>query len=469
MRTAALVAMAALCGCGGGAKSTRRHDRELATGKPIALVSAAELCKPWAGKRELTWSLPPRDLVGRMMCNARYQGGVGRGLYEGFDEQMFGHFSAALMVVDCVGGGVCAAAGPQRSPVAIGALAYYAKRIDGPSVMAALGALDVPAQMRTDFMDRLAASQREVLTLASRLDGRRRELYVALPARVRARRAAERKSERLGPLYGRAKTLAAEVEGALKGRTASRDHVARVRALREDFVRACEAGGRAVNECLAGPVARPMTELLVRLAIALRDPVLGHAENALLEVRLDLTRVQAEIYLEQAAAMAAERARWNEFNAAARTGVDARMLAATTGAAPPVDLGNEQPLAVNAKAISWRPVLERLEKDRPVLWLRGEVAAVSRGGDSSQVRFRGAPEPGNKKTLMPWVRVPTADVRAVRAGMWLVAVADAGSKAGLVASVRETEAVTSRIIQRRGFAMSQASEARAQTAARALR
>ncbi len=454
MKAAIFVAIAALAGCGGGASSTTgrgRANAQLASGKPTALKSAAGLCKGFGESGQLQRALAPRDLVGRMMCNGSYRGDLWKALYSDFDEQMFGHFTAALMVVDCVGEGVCAPAGARRSPVAIGALSSYARRIDGTRVMTALNTIDLPAQMRTDFMDRLAASQREIIRLAGTLDPRRKELYVTLPAQVRARRAAARKA--MAPLFERAELLTADVEAALKSRSATAAHVARVRTLRDDFVRACETGGRPTWECLAGPVARPMTELMVRLAIALRDPVLGHAENTLLEVPADLTRVQAEIFAQQSASMAAERTRWNDFTAAARTGIDPRLLAATTGVKPPVDLGNETALSITMRPISWRPVIERLERDTPVAWLAGEVASISRGGDSAMVKFRSETPAAGKRQLLPWVRVPSSDVRNVRPGMWLVAVAHASTKAGHVANVREAAALTSKVLQRRSFAL----------------
>ena len=47
--------------------------------------------------------------------------------------------------------------------------------------------------------------------------------------------------------------------------------------------------------------------------------------------------------------------------------------AATTGVKPPVDLGNETALSITMRPISWRPVIERLERDTPVAWLAGAL------------------------------------------------------------------------------------------------
>ena len=164
-------------------------------------------------------------------------------------------------------------------------------------------------------------------------------------------------------------------------------------------------------------------------------------------------RDRAEIFAQQSASMAAERTRWNDFTAAARTGIDPRLLAATTGVKPPVDLGNETALSITMRPISWRPVIERLERDTPVAWLAGEVASISRGGDSAMVKFRSETPAAGKRQLLPWVRVPSSDVRNVRPGMWLVAVAHASTKAGHVANVREAAALTSKVLQRRSFAL----------------
>ena len=442
-RYAVAAALLAACGGAGGG----RASTTLAHGKPLRLVSADRLCGSARGRRQLSAALAPRELVMRIMCNESYQGELYKQLYASFDERMFGHLTAALMIVNCVGEGACDV-GPRRSPLALGTLDWFARRVNGPRVLTILQSVNIPEQMRQDFLDRLAAATRQVRTLAAGLDPRRRELYVALPQRIRDQREQDR-TRTFAEIYKRFGLLGGQVEAALKARAATPALVAKARALRDDWMRACEAAGRDVRACLAGPIARPLTELLVRLAIALKDPVLGHAENTLLELRSDRTRVQMEIYLAQQAAMAAERARLTEYADAARQGVDRRTLAATTGAAPPVDLGREQAWRMSGRIVSYRVVLERLGK--PVVWLHGQVQTIARGGEWAQLRLR---SPDSDKQAS--VRVPAAEVRHLRQGQWLAVVADQASRTGLVIDVRENAAVTSKVLQRRGFALAAA-------------
>lgn len=365
-----------------------------------------------------------------------------------FDDRTFDPVVAALIVVGCAADGACAAG---AEPESLGQVLHYAQDATPALVRKAVLALGLDREVQDAFLKRHELDRQWVLDQAKLLGPRETAIYVAVPEQVRARFKAHWKT--FAPFYKRYDKLAPKVDAALADVGAPTKTLealtADVRRLRDDYVLKCAKGKTlSAQECLLGPLARPLTDRLVRLAIATRQAVPAAAENTLLKLGLDQGTAAAQILTAQAAAVEAESSLREQYDTAREEGVDQPTLDDAYGSPPPVTL---PPPAWEASrgGRGYRNALRNLAP--AVDLVEGTVRGVKGKGDTLEVAFedsRAADEcdegddecaqaPGRRTDP---VLLAAADARPLKPGNQVEVVVDRDTRKGLLVKAFRTRA-----------------------------
>jgi hypothetical protein len=311
-------------------------------------------------------------------------------LHQRMDDATPDPLGEAMIVVGCVG----ARASERRSrhpndtvclahvaPVAVGQVAWYASHIDPAAVQAELAKLQLNDNVRRAFMGRLASSKELVLREAAKLDERRRDMYMDIPARVHE----ARKQRRASPLYRRYLTLRPQLEAA----SVSADALAQARAVRDDYVKQCkQRPGWDIEGCWQGDLARPLTELIIKGALARKNVALALAEAELLEDRDDNSSQASEIWFEQHRALLREQQRWQAVQSARDSGKTEQQILAELGPPAPieVDVDIAWPAARRPKSTIRLDIHRTLPADTRDMYESGVIKSVG-GGATAAVVF----------------------------------------------------------------------------------
>jgi hypothetical protein len=379
----------------------------------------------------------------RVMCDPHPDPDYHDTIYARLGGDPFDHFDAAFMIVACVGSGECDPNEQDRgnsrfSWSKTADFAWYAQRIRADEVWRTVAHLPAPKEVRDAFMARAEACRRHVAGAAASFDRRRAKVYVRTIDEVRHRRRADEVA--LAPYLERFVRMKPALDRALLDGEVTSKHLEHAVSLRDEYVDACIDRLRPPAHCVGGPVARPLGELIVRLAAARGDAIRAHAEYAALTVP-DVTDVRAEIHLAVDAAMAEETESYRAWVRAKELGTDASVLAAKFGDPPPLDLGD---YGNGAGIDPPRPrdlsrELDQLE--RRAVRLSGPVTAVERQGSRVRITIQG----------YETVDVPQGEGAPVKAGEWIDLFADAQRKTAHVVFVRKGQGRDGALVQVRAW------------------
>jgi hypothetical protein len=356
------------------------NEKTMPEGAPTELSFAhSDSC----GRSQLSDNLDPGQKVYQLMCSySRDMGDFRSDLYARIDDRKVDHLDVALLLVTCVATGRC-------NSHAIAADAYYfAMRTSTAEVQSAVAPLKIRDDFKKAFITRAEACRKQVVDQVTAWGAPWQRVYVKTIAETRDRRLAD--EDALARFYKLADEIKTPIDAAVLDGKVTPALRAKAVALRDEYVSACVARGRALRYCLTGPVARPLTEQIVRLSIALRDPVMGEAENEVLALGVDQSDVRVEIHEAVKAAMAAETERASAYKKAKDAGSDPRLLATRFGDPAPVDLsdynidaGLEPPAARN-----FHGDLVPLGNAVGVEHVESVVSRVDRRGDRAVISFR---------------------------------------------------------------------------------
>lgn len=277
-------------------------------------------------------------------------------VYEVANERLlagpYDHVDAAFLVISCVARGVCRFEHAKStyehyctgdrctfSPSKTADFAMYANRTTAEDVKRALASADVPPDAKAAFVARYDACRSHVLGAVAQLDPRRKAIYVDTIAAARKRR--QEDDAIAAPFKTRATTLKREIDAALLDQRPSRALLDQALALRAQFIQACTKRKRSPVQCISGQVSRPLTKLIVQLAVALDDLPLAAAENATLLLARSHEDPAVDIHLAVGVAQGTEMAQWSAWSDAKAKGVDSDVIAQKFGNSPPLDLRDE--------------------------------------------------------------------------------------------------------------------------------
>ncbi|MCB9507656.1 MAG: hypothetical protein H6697_08350 [Myxococcales bacterium] len=232
----------------------------------------------------------------------------------------------AVFVIDCADRADCDAA---TQPALLGLALYAATTVEPDDLRAASRSLGEP---RADlFTARYAAARQLLDERGAALDAPRREVYVELPAATRTERRTfeARHASEIAQLDALQTIATAELSGG----AVADESIVELRELRRAFVAAC-APQHTLDElvgCLRGPVARPITRLLVRAEASRGAVGAAHVELDLLSVGPPADTFMSDLAERQTIALAALAPDERE--------AGARVADAPVAAPPEPDLG----------------------------------------------------------------------------------------------------------------------------------
>lgn len=334
--------------------------------------------------RTLRVDHPVEQTVRRLMCAERPDGELHAQLYRRFDPRQIDALTAAMMITTCVGDGRCQSeerrvfSGRQRlSYSQSGALYPYAVRLDMHQVAAAVAPMDLDDDMKSLFVDRVAACRQHLVQVVESWNPRIRRIYVDVPEQVLEQRYSDELA--LAAHYGRLDELRPRIEAAVLDRTSSEPLRQEAALLRSEYVHACVARGRTSLYCLNGPVGRPLTQYLMQLAVRADDAPVAVAEHALLSSGPDQSDIRYEIHEAIGRAMRKETQDYRRYAEAVSMSVDPGLLSERFGSTPPVDLSNR----LNATGIT---PPSSVPMEREVRTMRRQVDHVRRVVARTRVR-----------------------------------------------------------------------------------
>lgn len=368
-----------------------------------------ELCydnyKPgWRGgytspNNELDVDAPMDQTVRNLMCSGHPRNQLYAKLYERMDVHNVDDFTIALMVVTCVGEGACesnegrevARSGTTgrhfRLSYAVTSDLYpYALRLDREKVASVVARLNVPETLKSAFLRRVTASQQHMINLVKGWNPRFHQIYIVTAKETMARRAAEERA--LASYYNRFERIRNQLDVALLDRKTSKKLLRTARTLRDEYVAACVQQGRTVMYCVTGPVGRPLTSYLVRIAVALGDIPSAVAEHTLLNTGPNQVDVRFEIHEAVGRAMRKEVATYSRYQEGVAMGLDSSLLAKRFGDPPPVDLSEWGNGAGLTPSREWAYEDQIREVRDQVGYVRREVSQVRRKGKMAVISFR---------------------------------------------------------------------------------
>ncbi len=336
-----------------------------------------------AYRGDLQLELPRGEMIHRLMCTQvdfEDSGHFDDAIYASFDDDHFDHVLAAVMTILCVASGECDAGNEGKlSYSRIATLYWYAKHTDLAKVDAEVAKLGLPGDLGAAFVRRARANIEHVVSAVETTHERWKAVYVDTIEDARARRAADRAA--LATHYARFAALKPRVDAALIDHKGSSALAAEIIAARDAYTGACVAHGRSALYCLTGPIARPLTEQLVRLATALDDPALATAEDATLRLGPDQSDLRYELNVAVDQAMRKENARFHEYNEALASGAD-RAVVASRFPQPPLDLRDR----ADEAGMEPPPVAQLRQQE--VVRIARAVERVDRRGARAVISFR---------------------------------------------------------------------------------
>jgi hypothetical protein len=311
-----------------------------------------------------------------------------------FDELAFDHFTASMMLVQCLEAGSCLDEGgppekpdvkyittyerPATRPVEqyyeVAMMRWYADRVDPAQVAKRLATLPLPPAAQQTYLALLDRARTRVVAVSNELVPEIKRVFVDLPAAVYQQRAAAR--ARSAKVLARLASLTERVKAE---RTAgvTDDTMAKLRQLRVAYHASCH------KDCTHDAIFRAITEQLF-WGYATR----GDGPGAMIEAKLlDHPEPSAaqEIADEQGAAISRIRGRLARVSAAREQGIDADTARATARGAT-FDLGEGRYVYRwdDELKIDW---LALVPDAQDVGSFEGKVAELDRKGDHVLVRF----------------------------------------------------------------------------------
>jgi len=415
-----------LAGCSSLFASLSRDDDPASSAQPAHAThfAGSEYCERDPRARpEIEADAALDQNVRNLMCSPRPVGEYFRRGLERIPEAERTPEVIALAVVSCVGQGWC---GPTR-PGLTSEMALLSRSLDQTAVEARVSAVDAPEEIRSAFMERLRASQAVIEEAVAELDPEDRERVFEPMAERFATWEASRRS--LAPLRDRADELLSRARGALDGGGATAELLEDARSLRDEYVAACAALRESQAICVGGPVARPLTELAVRLALALDDVPAAARENAILTRFADLSELRYQLH--RAVSRAGGRAE-NVGHPPPRGDLAAEVDAAMNGHEAIAPVVRRARRRGDRMRLEFEPAITRRREGIPpcrTVW-------IDRDGDGTPEReahcsrFRTVERRFQEEPVF----VPVADAEGVTAGMKLTLVFDE-QRAGRVVRV----------------------------------
>lgn len=313
-----------------------------------------------------------------------------------FDELQFDHFTASMMLVQCLLADSCLDAPHVVKPrhelhnayaeqrrqewesrppdvwqfYQAGMMRWYAEKLNVASVQAKLATLPLPAAAQQTYLRLVERARKDVVTFTDTLTPDAKAIFVDVPRQIFERRQAE---------YAKSGNYVAELAalGARVKQDPSDDNVAKLVKLRQAYEASCR------KDCTRGTIFAAMTRALFWAYVARGDAPAATAEAKLLD-KLDPSAAQ-EIGDLQAKRIADASSRLGRVRNAREQGVDAETARAAGAQAPLVDFGDGRYVYVWHRdyAIHYPSLVPG-----KVGQMDGTVAAVVRRGNQVTVRFR---------------------------------------------------------------------------------
>ncbi len=299
-----------------------------------------------------------------------------------FDDRRFHHLRAAMILALCAG----AQDGEhfRCNKHTAGQMLYYAQRLKMPIVQKATSQLKLPEDVKQHFLARVTAARDLVVAETEKLDPRRKELYVTLPTKIRAAR--EKHFQTYAAHWEKLDALTAKIDQAIGSAKDRASLLAETQAAREAYVTAClKEPDATLEQCMGGPIGRPLTANIIRLALAAKEGMLALVESGVLEKMPDTSTAIAQMFFAQYQAFEAESKKAGEYEAAKAKNVDKATLKSMFGDPPPIKVDT---------IVAWDPPqpasyegLVEPYKDS-VEWLDATVQAVSAKGARATIQFK---------------------------------------------------------------------------------
>ena len=372
------------------------------------------------------------------------------------------------------------------SPSNAANMLWWANQVDPNAVAAALARVNVPEPFKAAFVAAYDANRKVLADSVALLDASRKRIYVQTVADAWRRRHADEVA--LASYYERASKVKPMLDRALLDHTVTRVELDGAIALRDDYIRACVKRGRTALYCIVGPVSRPLTKLIVRLAIAVDDRALAETENEMLKVAPSQEAGNTEIHVAVSAAMQAEGPRYREWVKAKEAQTDPKVLADKFGGARPAGLRDEtnQAGAAPPGTLEFGHEIAAM-KANPVERVARKLAHVEPRGNRALLVFADNATTSEEETNCyetnrissvdkygnvtyrtnctgpvvkrvhhdqpPPIDVPAAEAASLRAGSFVVAIASKQPRRGhvVLARVSEKEDDVTSLLQVRQF------------------
>jgi hypothetical protein len=317
-----------------------------------------------------------------------------------FDELAFDHFTAAMMLVQCLKAGSCLGEGapphhqelhndyaqkladqeaakprPAYSYYQIGMMRWYADHVDAKAVAQKLATLPLAPAAQQAFMKQLDKAKARVIAVSNELAPEAKKIFVDIPATVYQQRTAER-----AKAFATLTELASLTERVRTERAAgavSDDATEKLRKLRVAYHATCK------TDCTRGPIFAAITKQLFWAYVSRGDAPAAMAESKLLE-HLDPTAQQV-IAKQQEEAIDKAVNRVSRVNRAREQGIDAEAARSTANGAL-VDFGDGRYVYRWASdfAIDYNALVP---DGHEVGHIGGKVASLERRGANMLVRF----------------------------------------------------------------------------------
>jgi hypothetical protein len=363
---------------------------------------------------------PLEEQVLRLICvhTARQSGALAT-QHDRFDDRRYDHLAAAMMVLDCDVSGSCEA----DKPVAVGIVHGYVRSTDAKKVEAALGELALSPQARAFALQRILAAGSKIAALADGLDRRSYDLYVGVPAKVRAARRAYFKKH--ADLYARLDAVVEHAEENRKKQRVTKAIYGALEQLRADYLKACSG-----DDCRYHPFVTEVTRELALLHLAGQDPIGVLAENALLQG--DGANRQGygpSIRRALRDALSAEQDAWNRYQRAKREGVDESAIIASFGGTPPVEAN---PYDVWQADESFPDFAAAVRDDRKFAGVQATVKDTTPGKGTTRITF----------SYEEAIYVPEGEAAGITAGESCRAVIDRETRDGLIINCTKNQKLT---------------------------
>jgi hypothetical protein len=304
-----------------------------------------------------------------------------------FDEVFFDHFTASMMLVQCLEAGSCLNSPSVERPANIevappdvgqfyeaGMMRWYADHIDLAEVAKKLATIPLPPAARDAYMKLVAQARDGVIAMTNQLTPEAKQLFVDIPGKVfDARKAQLAKNAKVVAELGElVQKVAAEREHGV-----SDDTIARLTKLRIAYAATCH------KDCTRGPLFSAITKQLFWAHVSRGDAPAAMVEAKLLE-KLEPSAAE-EIADKQEKASGDAIPRLARVKSARDLGGDGA-AARSTAHGTVLDLGDGRYVYRPSEdfAIAW----ESLVPDPHLASVDGKVAGVERHGASVVVRFR---------------------------------------------------------------------------------